>query len=120
VGGYTNTKKEEVKRMIEVNLKYDLLPGMDQQSYVEWAKKAIGTTLKTPGLVEIRAYRSMLGSPQVQVTSVWQTMADWAKFNESDGWRALSDELKASFATNVNVEIWGPSPIIPKPLRPGK
>ena len=27
--------------MVEVNLIYEFLPGMDQQAYMEWAKKAI-------------------------------------------------------------------------------
>ena len=85
--------------MIEVNATYDFLPGIDQQAYAEHAKKSIATILKFPGLVEIRAYRNMLGSPQVRVTTVWHTLADWAKFAESAEWRALAAELRTLFAT---------------------
>jgi hypothetical protein len=75
--------------------------------------------LKAQGIVEIRAYRSLLGSPQVRLALVWQTLADWAKFAESPERRKLDSEL-LKFATNVGVELWGPSLATPKPLRPGK
>jgi hypothetical protein len=104
--------------MIEVNLLYDLLPGIDQQAYGEWARKAIGAMLQQPGLVEFRANRNVLGSPQIRTTSVFQTLADWGKFVEST-WPPLELEMHR-FATNIRVEIWGPSPVVPEPLRPAK
>jgi hypothetical protein len=104
--------------MIEVDLKYDFLPGVDQQAYQAWAKKAIGTVLQSPGIVEFRASRNMVASPQVRATSVFKTMADWGNFAESAGWLALKAELSDQFATNVCVDIWGPSPVVPEPLRP--
>ena len=105
--------------MIEVDLKYDLLPGFDQQAYQVWAKKAIGTVLQSPGLVEFRANRNMMASPQVRTTSVFKTMTDWVNFAESAGWLAIKAELSDQFATNICVDIWGPSPVVPEPLRPG-
>lgn len=41
--------------MIEVNKTYDLLPGLDQQAYLEYSKMAIRTLLRAPGIVEIRS-----------------------------------------------------------------
>ena len=105
--------------MIEVNKTYDLLPGIDQQAYLEYGKRAFATMLKVPGLVEIRVYRTLLGSPQVRLTLVWQTLADWAKFAESPERQRLDSEL-LKFATNIGVELWGPSPTRPEPLRPGE
>lgn len=110
---------KEVNRMIDVDLRWDFLPGVDQQAYQAWAKKAIGTVLQAPGLFEFRANRNMLGPPQVRATSVWKTMADWANFDESDAWEALKSELLDQYAHNYSVEIWGPSPVVPEPLRPG-
>ena len=106
--------------MVEVNLIYEFLPGMDQQAYMEWAKKAIGQVLRSPGVVEFRASRNLLGSPQVRTTTVWQALADWANFVESPEWQALESELRGSFAGNISIELWGPSPVVPEPLRPGK
>jgi hypothetical protein len=105
--------------MIEVNKTYDLLPGIDQQAYLEYTKRAFATMLKAPGLVEICAYRSLLGSPQVRLTLAFQTLADWAKFAESSERQKLDSEL-FKFATHVSVELWGPSPAVPEPLHPSK
>jgi len=105
--------------MIEVNKTYDLLPGIDLQAYLEYGKRAFATMLKAPGVVKIRVYRSLLGSPQVRLALEWQTLADWAKFAESPERQRLDSEL-LKFATNIGVELWGPSPTVPEPLRPGR
>jgi len=105
--------------MIEVNKTYDLLPGIDRQAYLEYGKRAFATMLKAPGVVQIRVYRSLLGSPQVRLTLEWETLADWAKFAESPERGRLDSEL-FNFATNIDVELWGPSPTVPEPLRPGE
>jgi heme-degrading monooxygenase HmoA len=111
--------EEEVNSMIEVNMTYDFLPGIDQQAYGELARRAIATVLEAPGLVEFRASRNLLGSPQVRSSTVWRTLADWAKFSESSGWPALEAEFR-TFVTNIHVDIWGPSAIVAEPLRPSK
>lgn len=104
--------------MIEVNTTWELLPNIDQEAYGEWAKETVGKMLKASGLVEFRAHRNVLGSPLVRSTAVWQTLADWANYTDSDEWRALDAELRA-FAADIRIEIWGPSPILPEPVRPG-
>jgi len=115
----TTDDQKEVNPMIEVNKTYDLLPGIDQQAYLEYSKRAIPTMLQAPGIVEIRVYHSLLGSPQVRLTLVWQTLADWGKFAESPARQKLESEL-LKFATNIDIELWGPSPVVPEPLRPSK
>ncbi len=104
--------------MIEVCVSYDLLPGVNQETYVGWAKKAIATTLKQPGLIEFRAHRNLLGSPEVRTTSVWRSGAEWIAFAEG-GWKSLEQDLRP-LATNIQMEAWGPSPLVPEPLRPAK
>ncbi len=105
--------------MIEVHYSYDTFPGIDQQAYGELVKKVVDVILKAPGLVEFRAQRNVLGSPLVRATSVWQTLTDWAKFEESAEYRAIAAEFRASYITNVRIEVWRPSPVVPEPLRPG-
>jgi heme-degrading monooxygenase HmoA len=104
--------------MTEVELMYDLRPGTDLQAYQEWAKKAIGTVLSSPGIVEFRANRNVLGSPNIRSTTVWKSLADWGNFTESDQWTQMEMELRTKFAQDIQVHIWGPSPIVPEPLRP--
>ena len=104
--------------MVEVVLLYDLVPGTDQKAYVEWAKKAIGHVLKSPGIIEFRAYRNLLGSPYVRSISVWKTLADWQNFFESEAWKGYEAELRGKFAAKLRIEMWGTSPVAPEPLRP--
>ncbi|WP_434660771.1 antibiotic biosynthesis monooxygenase [Paraburkholderia sp. A3BS-1L] len=102
--------------MIEVTNTYDLQPGANLEAYAEWAKKAAAMIVQQAGLVELRAHRNMLGTPQIRTTSCWNSTSDWAAF--ADGpWRTLEQELR-TFATNLKVEMWGPSPVLPTPLRP--
>jgi len=113
-------EQKKANQTVEVHLYYDFLPGIDMQAYQEWAKKAIGLVMQSPGLIEFRAHRNLLGSPFVCSTTVWQTLADWANFAQSEKWEIISADLRNSFAVNIRVEIWGSSPIVPAPLRPKK
>jgi len=87
--------------------------GVKQPGYISGE-----TMLKAFGLVEFRAHRNILGTPQVRSTSVSKTLSDWATYTDSDEWRTLEAEVRA-FATNIRVEIRGPSPVLPEPVRPG-
>jgi len=104
--------------MVESHVSYDLLPSVDQKAYAATVKKVVEATLKAPGVVEFRANRGYVAPSQVRGTTVWQTMTDWAKFVEGP-WQQLEAELRI-YATNIKLELWGPSPIIAEPLRPGK
>ena len=104
--------------MTEIELMYDLKSGIDLQAYQEWAKKAIGIILGSPGIIEFRAHRNVLGTPYVRSTTVWKSLTDWSNFVEGGQWKQLEMELRAKFAHNIQVGIWGPSPIVPEPLRP--
>ena len=106
--------------MIEVALLYDLDRGVDQEAYAAWAKKVIGHVLRSPGLIEFRAHRNLLGSPQIRSISVWESLADWQSFFQSEAWQAAEVELRTKFAPAIRVELWGPSPVVPEPLKPGK
>ena len=103
--------------MVEIVYTWDFLPGANLQAYAEFAKKSIGVVLQAPWFVEFRANRNALGSPQVRATWVWQSKADWEKFADSATAMAMEDELR-TYVTNYHAEIWGPSPVVPEPIRP--
>jgi quinol monooxygenase YgiN len=105
--------------MIEVNLSYDLLPNVDMKAYREWVKKAVDTTVKQPGMLEFRANRNVLGTPQIRTSAMWRSLEDWAKYTDGKLWHSMEAELRG-FATNVKVELWGPSPVVSGPVRPAK
>ena len=104
--------------MVELCVTYDIVPGVDLKAYAESSKRMIGVCLKAPGLVELRANRNFLGSPRVRTTLVWRDLSDWSSFVQTDESSAAWDDF-SNFITNVKVDAWGPSPVMPEPLRPG-
>ncbi|HOW56800.1 MAG TPA: hypothetical protein PKZ12_02265 [Smithellaceae bacterium] len=106
--------------MIEVHLAYDIKPGIDEQVYFEWLKKEILKVLKAQKIVEIRANRNIKGNPEVLVVALWENLEDWTEFSQSEAWRSLTNTLQQSFAANIRIEVWGPSPFLPTTLRPHK
>ena len=106
--------------MIEVALTYDLLPGIDQDAYFQFLKKAIVLIFQQRGIIEIRAKRSLSGPPDILIMLTWETVADWSRFESTREWITLIEELKKSFVLNMKSQVWGPSPIAPEPLRPSK
>jgi heme-degrading monooxygenase HmoA len=104
---------------VEVCYTHDILPGADKNAYAESVKNWKATFMKAPGLIEFRGNRNLLGSPQVRATTVWQSLSDWAKFAGGKDYAAIEAQHR-TLRTNFRVEIWGLSPVVPKPLRPGQ
>ena len=98
--------------------KYDIRPEKAGE-YEEWAKSAMGRMFAVPGIVELRAYRPVTGSYQVAVTYEFADMNAWAAWSSNEDMLKLWDEARA-YITNVSYELWGPSPIISEPIRPGQ
>lgn len=105
--------------MIEVTFTYNFIPNIDLKAYANLAKRATALMLSAKGFVEFRAHRNMIGSPHVRRTSVWESLADWASFDQTAGVQELTEEFRA-FVRDLDVQIWGPSPLTPEPIRPPK
>ena len=89
-----------------------------KEAYNKWTESAIGRTLAAPGVVEFRAYRPASGESQVVVTYEFADLAAWAAFYAHENVENVLDELR-TLATDVTTELWGPSPVVPDPIRPG-
>jgi heme-degrading monooxygenase HmoA len=98
-------------------IKWNVLPGK-AEAYAEWAQSAIPTILGQSGLVEFRGYRPVTGEHQIVVTYEFADLAAWAAWQENETIAGLVDELR-QYATDLSVELWGPSPVVPQPIRPG-
>lgn len=101
--------------MIEVTMTFNLLPGTDLQAYQQWVARVGDSVKQQPGLLEFRANRNMLGDPSQRSVTVWKTIQDWSKFDEGP-WQEISMEFRR-FATNIKVELWGPSPLVKDEVR---
>lgn len=88
------------------------------EEYATWARGAIPRVLALPGLIEFRGYRPASGSHQIVTTTEFATMADWAASVENEIWQDVIADLR-TMATDITTEIWGPSPVVPQPIRPG-
>ncbi len=97
--------------------KYDIMPDKGE-AYLEWAKQVIPQILAMTGLVEFRAYRPQAGTSQIAVTYEFRDMASWTEWQSSETMQRLLQEIR-NFITNSSAELWGPSPVVPEPIRPG-
>jgi quinol monooxygenase YgiN len=98
-------------------MKWDIHPDKTD-AYLKWTEGAIKRTVAVPGVVEFRAYRAVTGSSQIVVTYEFADMAAWAAWQSSDEVQKVRAEL-GTMGLNVEVEVWGPSPVIPAPIRAG-
>ena len=101
--------------VIEV-IKWDIHPDK-VEAYSAWTKTAIPKLLAVPGLVEFRGYRPATGSSQVVTTYEFANLAAWAAWYTHEEVRKLTNERR-TFTVNEVSELWGPSPIVPEPIRP--
>jgi antibiotic biosynthesis monooxygenase (ABM) superfamily enzyme len=104
--------------VVLVVLKWDINPDK-VDAYLKWTGGAIKRILAVPGVTEFRAYRSIAGTRQAQVTYEFPDLATWAAWRSNEEVQRATDELY-TVALNVTTEVWGPSPVVPKAIRPGK
>ena len=96
--------------------KYDV-PADKLEAYSKWAGEALKRSLAVPGVVEFRAYRPTVGGSLVVQTHEFADLAAWAAWRSNKELEKVVDELE-TFVVNLTVELWGPSPIVPEPIRP--
>ena len=97
-------------------IKGDFRPEM-ADAWVEYAKVNIPIMLSIAGLVELRGYRTIAGSSQVVITEEFADLAAYA------AWRSHPENERIwveshTYLENISVELWGPTPVAPAPLRP--
>ena len=97
--------------------RWDIRPEKSSE-YPDWAKTAVSRVLSVPGLQEFRGYRPATGSHEVVVTYEFADMAAWSTWYANEIIQELFVEARA-YTTNYSSELWGPSPVVPQPLRAG-
>lgn len=102
--------------MIEVAFTYDYLSNIDEKAYAALARRATAMMMEADGFIEFRAHRNLTGSPQVRRTSVWESLMHWAAIAQTPEFQNLTAEFRM-YVTNLDVQLWGPSPLTPEPIR---
>jgi quinol monooxygenase YgiN len=102
--------------MVLYCLKWNIHPDK-AEAYATWSKGAIQRTLGAGGVTEFRGYRPASGAFQVVVTYEFADMAAWAAWHETETVQAVLTEVH-TLANDVTSDLWGPSPIVPQPIRP--
>ncbi len=97
-------------------MKWNIHPDKTE-AYLKWAESAIKRTLAAPGVVEFRAYRPVTGDSQIVTTYEFADMQAWATWRGDEDGQKVLDELR-TLALDVSIELWGPSPVVPRPIRP--
>jgi heme-degrading monooxygenase HmoA len=105
--------------MVEVTFTYDFHPQIDYNAYAKLAKKATELMVSADGFIEFHANRNLVGSPHVRRTSVWRSLTHWAALAQQPEFQKLTAEFRL-YVTNLEVHFWGPSPLLPEPIRPGQ
>jgi len=103
--------------MVLYVMKWNILPDKKEE-YTQWTEGAIRRLLAVPGLVEFRAYWPATGETQVVVTYEFADLAGWVAFYEHPDFQNVLEELR-TLVTNLTTEVWGPSPVVSAPIRPG-
>jgi quinol monooxygenase YgiN len=104
--------------MVLFVMKWDIHPDKSE-TYLKWTESAIKRTVSGLGVVEFRAYRGATGASQVVITYEFADMPAWAAWYSNEDIQKVLTELH-TVAFNVTTELWGPSPVVPTPIRPGK
>ena len=104
--------------MVLYTQQWDIHPDKPAE-YLEWANSAVSRLLSVPGVVEFRAYRPLTGSREACVTFEFADSAAWAAWRSHETVVAALEEGRA-YTNNYCAELWGPSPVVPDPIRPGQ
>lgn len=86
-------------------------------AYGKWAISALQRMLSSGQVAEFRAYRPASGTSEVAVTYEFADMATFGKWYQSEGVQRAMQESR-EYCENMVSELWGPSPVVPKPVRP--
>jgi heme-degrading monooxygenase HmoA len=104
--------------MVIYAMKWNIRPEM-AEAYEKWSKPAVGRLLAVSGVVEFRAFRPATGCHQVVVTYEFTDMQTWASWRYNEDIQVVFDEAR-NYTSDVVFDLWGPSPTIPDPIRPGQ
>jgi len=104
--------------MVLYVVKWNLHPDK-VEAYAKFTQSAIRRVLSVPGVVEFRGYRPATGAHEIVITYEFADLGAWAAWHANEEVQKVMNEAR-TLAIDVTSELWGPSPVVPAPIRPGK
>jgi len=98
-------------------VRYDVQPDK-WETYLPWSLPAVKKVMAVKGVEKFSGYRVAAGPNQIVLNFEFPdftTFAHW-KSNEIVQ-KMLGDEI-FKYTVNLSTELWGPSPVVPRPLEP--
>ena len=95
------------------------IPGSTEQLPAYGAKAAewVKIVMSQPGLKEYSAHRNPLGTtPQAMTIQNFATMESARAWIESDAAQIILTEMRSLGCTNISLQLWGASPLLPERL----
>jgi hypothetical protein len=98
---------------------WDLPPAEQRQVYDAKGPEWVEMVMRQPGVIQFRGFRNTFHTtPMAMIHLEFDSLASCMTFIESDDYAVLSAEMYATGVTNVSVQLWKPSPTVPRSLRP--
>jgi hypothetical protein len=85
--------------------------------YGKWAITALQRMLATGDVTEFRAWRPVSGTSEVVVTYEFADLTAFGRWYQHESVQRTMQEAR-EFCEHMVAEVWGPSPVVPKPVHP--
>ncbi|GIU99006.1 MAG: hypothetical protein KatS3mg014_0622 [Actinomycetota bacterium] len=93
----------------------ELMGAYEERARTDW----VPTVLRQPGVEEFRALRNAFRtSPQAMTITVYDSLAAALRFPGTEDFARVMEDMRAAGCTNVTMQLWDVSPLVPEPLRP--
>jgi hypothetical protein len=87
----------------------------NEKAQTEWLR----SMCQQPGVKEVRAYRNPHHTtPQVMVHIEFDRLASWQTYLASESYGGLMFDLRAVGCTNIALQVWDASPLLPEHMTP--
>lgn len=119
--GIAYAQEEQENGGVIYTVEWNVVPDK-WDAYMDWAfgdDSALQRLLAKPGLVKYTGYNALTGSYDLIATLEFPDLATWADWRSHEDVQRIHSELW-NFASHIGTELWGPSAIVPKPIKIGE
>jgi hypothetical protein len=102
--------------MVILLTQYNIRPDKATE-FTTFVQSALPILVGAPAIVELQAYRNLTGENQVTALYYFDDLAGYATWRSDAAVSQLFADVW-QYTENMRIELLGPSPFLPQPLRP--